>query len=384
MKTPFAEAMRQATNSVRAGDTASAMQTIQAALSAQPPSDAPSAGSNSLPQGLADPAKILGSRQPLSKTLTLLKSVFPKNAAKLNGGLRAPTQMPPLPDGARFDVATYSCAAGQRDYRLYVPKSAAEQPTGLIMMLHGCTQTPEDFAVGTGMNSIADQQGLIIVYPAQSRSANMQSCWNWFGPNDQMRDRGEPAILAGLAQDLAKNHNVRAQAVFVAGLSAGAAMAVILGRTYPDVFMAVGAHSGLPFKSASDVPSAFTAMRGVPNQPTGAAPSIDTSTRTIVIHGTADATVNLSNGHRIATEARVSDNASETELVDTGHVKGRGFKRTSVVSHTGRSNLELWEVTGLGHAWSGGSTAGSYADPQGPDASAEMVRFFLQPSVGDL
>lgn len=297
------------------------------------------------------------------------RGVMPANplanlSARLRAGGIARTHEPPV-DGARFHTDSFTCGAGTRTFRTYVPSTAGEGITGLVLMLHGCTQTPEDFAAGTGMNALAETHRLIIVYPRQSRGDNAQSCWNWFSRSDQRRDAGEPAILAGMTRRVAADHAVSAGRVFVAGLSAGGAMAAILGETYPDLFAAVGVHSGLPYASAKDVPSAFTAMAG--NAPVG---HTQNRTPTFVIHGTADTTVHPSNGAAIA---RTPKGTGELETRET--VNGR-----EVIIRTSQGadgpTLEYWSVGGLGHAWSGGSTRGSYTDPLGPDASKEMIRFF--------
>lgn len=278
-----------------------------------------------------------------------------------------------LAEGASFDEECFTCAAGTRRYRTYVPASAREGITGLVVMLHGCTQTPEDFAAGTGMNALAEQHRFVVVYPRQSRGDNAQSCWNWFSRGDQRRDRGEPAILAGLTLEVIARHGVPADKVFVAGLSAGAAMAVILGATYPDVFHAVGAHSGLPTGAARDVPSAFAAMAGQ-----GAdSPSDGTAVRTIIFHGTADNTVHPSNGERIARHAVDRGPRQSLQTQEDGSASGRAYSRSTTYGTDGASAVEHWCVDGMGHAWSGGHPGGSYTDPKGPDASAEMVRFFF-------
>ncbi len=274
-----------------------------------------------------------------------------------------------LPKGAVFLNDTFTCTAGSRSFRTYVPASAAKGATGVVVMLHGCTQTPEDFATGTGMNRLAEEHRFIVVYPAQSRRDNTQSCWNWFSRGDQRRDAGEPAILAGMVQQVCATHGVARDRTFVAGLSAGAAMAVILGETYPDVFAGVGAHSGLAYGAAKDVPSAFAAMAG----PTGASVQTKSQVPTIVFHGDIDHTVNIANGQRIANDARPPG----TEILDNGTSGGRHYTRATVLSADGHATLEHWRINGLGHAWSGGNASGSYADTAGPDASAEMVRFFL-------
>lgn len=265
---------------------------------------------------------------------------------------------------------TFSCAAGSRDYVLHVP---AETPKGLLMMLHGCTQNPEDFAVGTHIVRTAHAQGYIVCLPAQSRGDNAQSCWNWFSGADQHRDRGEPAILAGLASEILQDHGLADSKAFVAGLSAGGAMAVILGETYPDVFAGVGVHSGLPYGCARGVSEAFTAMGGT-------APRTPLSRRripvpAIVFHGSDDHTVAPVNAAQIISDTLRRPGA-QTQIVDRGRMNGRSFTRTTTLQDTGAPLAELWEIDGLAHAWSGGDPAGSHTDAKGPDASAEMLRFF--------
>jgi poly(hydroxyalkanoate) depolymerase family esterase len=291
-------------------------------------------------------------------------------------GLQGGHHSPELPEGARFPEDHFSCEAGSRRYRTYVPASARSAATGMIVMLHGCTQTPEDFAIGTGMNQLAEARGFIVVYPHQSRGENAQSCWNWFRRGDQLRDRGEPAILASLTRKVAADHGVPTGRIFVAGLSAGAAMAVILGETYPDVFSGVGAHSGLPAGSAKDVPSAFAAMAG--NGTVSAFGQGASAVRTIILHGSADATVHPSNGGRIAQRVLDLSPGQSIQTEARGQAGGRTYTRKATLDGQGGPALiEEWTIEGLGHAWSGGSAKGSYTDAQGPDASAAMVDFFF-------
>lgn len=278
---------------------------------------------------------------------------------------------------ARVQENQFSCDAGSRIYRTYAPVSATRGVTGLVVMLHGCTQTSEDFAAATAMNALAEQHRFVVVYPQQSRGDNAQSCWNWFSRGDQQRDRGEPAILAGLTRQVMAEHEIPGDQVFVAGLSAGAAMAVILGETYGDIFSGVGAHSGLPFGAANDVQSAFAAMAG--NGQENPRPAQDASImRTIIFHGSADATVHPSNSDRIWRQAADRGPRQTIETSRSGRTSGRSFSRRTTVAADGTIVLEHWTVNGLGHAWSGGQPGGSYTDHQGPDASAEMVRFFFQ------
>ncbi len=278
-----------------------------------------------------------------------------------------------IPAGAEFRSGVHTSGVGARSYRTYVPSTATNRAEGIVMMLHGCTQTPEDFAIGTGMNALAEARGLIVLYPQQSRGENAQSCWNWFSPGDQKRGRGEPEILAGIARSAMAEFAVRGERSFVAGLSAGPAMAVILGAAYGDVFAAVGAHSGLPLGAATDVPSAFAAMAGNGPEPKRrAAPA-----RSIVFHGTADATVHPVNAARIAQHAIEGGAALSVDTETTGTRAGRSYRRRIAGPVGAAPVLEHWTVDGLGHAWSGGQPGGSYTDAAGPDASAEMIRFFL-------
>jgi len=306
-------------------------------------------------------------------------AAMPAGAAAPNIHTTPPRGGPGHPEGARFAEDRFSCAEGERRYLTYVPATAPEGLRGLVLMLHGCTQTPEDFAAGTRMNALAETHRLVVVYPHQSRGENAQSCWNWFRRGDQRRDRGEPAILAGLARSVAARHGIADHAVFGAGLSAGGAMAAILGETYPEVFSAIGVHSGLPVGSAKDVPSAFAAMSGNPMpRPPGKKARV---ARTIVLHGTADGTVHPGNGHEIVRQVLQHGPQVTVQAEDRGRTEGRSYARTVTTDPAAGVLAEHWEIDGLGHAWSGGSKAGSYTDPTGPDASAEMIRFFLDPGA---
>ena len=280
---------------------------------------------------------------------------------------------PEVSDG-RFRSHSFRNAAGSLRYKLYVPAGHAGRELALVVMLHGCTQDPDDFARGTRMNALADEFGLIVVYPHQPRSANAQGCWNWFDPRHQRRGAGEAALLAGVAQELAAEFGIGGDRVFVAGLSAGGAMADVLAATYPDVFSAAGIHSGLPHGEARDVMSAFAAMKGTLK---ASSPGGDLTGRTIIFHGTADATVHPSNGERLFGRVRDRD-GSFHELTTDALINGKRVTRTRLIPDTGPTVAEHWVIQGSGHAWSGGDHAGSYADATGPDASREMIRFFLE------
>jgi poly(hydroxyalkanoate) depolymerase family esterase len=251
----------------------------------------------------------------------------------------------------------------------------------LIVMLHGCTQNPDDFAAGTRMNELAEEHTFLVAYPAQSGDANMQKCWNWFQASDQQRGRGEPSMIAGITEQVVDEYNVAEGRVYVAGMSAGGAMAAILGATYPDLYAAVGVHSGLAPGSAHDMSSAFTAMRQGNH---GATPRTGARGRgrtvpTIIFHGDHDSTVHPRNGDNLLSRLTVGGDPSLKVSSRQGNVPGgHAFTTTSYKDLDGRSMVERWSIHGLGHAWSGGSYPGSYTDPKGPDASAEIVRFFRQ------
>jgi poly(hydroxyalkanoate) depolymerase family esterase len=277
-----------------------------------------------------------------------------------------------LPEGAQFLAGAFNCPAGTRDYRFYIPSNRGWGRRPLIVMLHGCKQDPVDFAIGTRMNEIAEQHGMFVLYPAQPNRANPMSCWNWFNPSDQVRDSGEPAIVSGMSRQLVGQHDIDPEKVFVAGLSAGGAMAAVLGATYPDLFAAIGVHSGLPYQAASDAVSAFAAMRGETSaaKKNGAVPRI----RTIVFHGDADQTVHPSNAARI-----ITGQAQPSDLIEELQSAGRqSYSRKVTRDAYGKIWSEQWLVHGARHGWSGGSSEGSFTDARGPDASREMVRFFLE------
>ncbi len=286
-----------------------------------------------------------------------------------------PTRAPaPLPEGARFEEKSFANEAGSRAYKVYIPSSYSGQPVPLVVMLHGCTQSPDDFAAGTQMNELAEEQTFLVAYPAQAQSANVSKCWNWFNAGDQQRDRGEPSLIAGITRQIMRDFSVEPGRIYVAGLSAGGAAAAIMGSAYPDLYAAVGVHSGLACGAARDMPSAFAAMRqggtlhhSGTNQPVP----------TIVFHGDRDTTVNPVNGDQVIAQSKASSDLRTT--VSRGQSPGGvGYTRTVGCDDSGHPMLEHWVLHGAGHAWSGGSATGSYTEPHGPEASREMMRFFLE------
>jgi poly(hydroxyalkanoate) depolymerase family esterase len=300
-------------------------------------------------------------------------------------GLRGAIKRAPLseqdivPEGARFIEGTYSNPAGSRAYRLFIPSGYQGQPLPLVVMLHGCTQSPEDFAAGTRMNFIAEEQTCFVVYPAQRSEANQAKCWNWFRTADQRRGKGEPSLIAGITRKVMRDYSVDPNRVYVAGLSAGAAAAAVMGATYSDLYAAIGVHSGLACGAAIDLPSAFVAMR----QGGGSDEVIlgeGSPVPTIVFHGDRDTTVHPNNGDQILEQSVRT--TSTQKKVHRGRVPGgHAYTRTIHTDASGRGIFEHWNIHGAGHAWSGGSSAGSYTDPRGPDATREMLRFFLDHSL---
>ena len=280
---------------------------------------------------------------------------------------------------SRFEARTFTGSAGSRDYRLYGPATGLRAPRGLLVTLHSCTQTADEFALATGMNAQAEKHDLVVVYPEQTQLHHRKACWNWYRPGDQHRGAGEPAIIAELTQELMAEFAIDPSRVFVAGLSAGGAMAAVMGRAYPDLYAGVGVHSGVPCGLAVNAFSAFSVMKGhagwanLFQRLTSEHPAM----RTIVFHGTADRTVHPRNAEDlVAAAAPDADTQERQETVIPE--SGRSHTVSITTGADGSSVSELWLIEGSGHAWSGGSPEGSFTDPSGPSASAEIVRFFLQ------
>jgi poly(hydroxyalkanoate) depolymerase family esterase len=299
-----------------------------------------------------------------------------------------------IPDKGRFLTGSSTNHAGTRAYKLYVPSGYGGEALPLIVMLHGCTQNPDDFAAGTGMNRVAEDNNCFVLYPAQAKSANASHCWNWFNASDQRRDSGEPSIIADITRKIAREYQVDTSRIYVAGLSAGGAMAAVMGATYPDLYAAVGIHSGLPYACARDMPSAFAAMKagrakasalkpGAQKPGVKAPESLGHAMPVIVFHGDRDTTVHPANGERVLSQC-ISAHASASDAESDGRMRtergtaasGRAYSKTVIHDKDGKAIAEKWVLHGAPHAWSGGSSKGSYTDPAGPDASREMLRFF--------
>ena len=390
--------MREATRLTRAGRLTDATALLQRMLRGETAPNTHFGGASDVALAGRTPPIIDAKAETIDETHRPLFGAATSARPNSFGGLRAlfdrvrrrspaPVSTPDIvPAGGRFIEATYSNRAGTRKYKLYIPSHYQGQALPLIVLLHGCTQSPDDFAAGTRMNLIAEEQTCFVVYPAQPSNANAAKCWNWFRPTDQRRGQGEPSLIAGITRQVMREYLVDPQRVYIGGLSAGAAAAAIMGATYPDLYAAIGVHSGLACGAANDLPSAFVAMRqgdladvlqaGHVSAVLGNGQAVPT----IVFHGDRDTTVHPRNGHHVIARSMQITNSRKT--VHRGRVTGgHAYTRTIHTDPSGRAVFEHWEIHGAAHAWSGGSPAGSFTDPRGPDATREMLRFFLENQI---
>lgn len=394
----FIARMRDAVAVLQAEGPMAATQAIQKALSGdttaestKPPKAPPTASNGPVKWNLDDVSDIVLNEDGPEAGATAAGATADEIALDEVALDRAATADATAPSGVRqgkgqFIAANCSNAAGTRSYKVYLPSSySAGRALPLIVMLHGCKQNPDDFAAGTGMNELAEAHECVVVYPAQAKRANGSNCWNWFQPTDQHRDRGEPSLIADITRQVLDRYGLDRKRCYIAGLSAGGAMAAIMGANYPDLYAAVGIHSGLPRGAANSVPSAFAAMKNASkSSPAGKSP-----TPAIVFHGDRDATVHPLNGQQVADQhapAMAGNPAADTaaSTVNRGRKPaGRAYTVTLRQDAKGKTVTEHWVVHGAGHAWAGGSPKGSYTDPSGPDASREMLRFFYEHSLSD-
>lgn len=404
MHPEFQQLMSQATRLTRSGNLAAATAAIQAALLGVQPTAAsaaprydeadvidvearevPASSSNaagSAPNASASFPSASGSSDSAASSSQSASSPAASAPSPARDDGAAPTSKPThrapgdssATQGDFFTAGSFRNTAGQRAYKLYVPPGVNGQARPLVVMLHGCTQDADDFAAGTAMNEAAREQGFFVLYPVQPRETNPQKCWNWFKHNHQQAGKGEPSILADMTRHVIAEYGIDTRRVYVAGLSAGGAMAAILADTYPQLYAAAGVHSGLAAGAAKDLPSALSAMKGIGVRP-GAASS--TPVPTIVFHGDRDATVHPANAGAVVAASAGTDARVQSQRV-SGANQGRDSTKRVYTNAQGKVVAEYWEVHGAGHAWAGGSPKGSYTDLSGPDATQEMLRFFFE------
>jgi len=293
-------------------------------------------------------------------------------------------------------------AGGSRAYKLWAPATIeTEKASPLVMLLHGCALDAQAMTEISGMNEVAEANRFLVVYPEQSRRANLLKCWNWFHPKHQTRDRGEPSILAAIIEQVCSRFRVDLDRIYIAGVSAGGAMAVIAGATYPDLFAAIAVCAGGEFKAATSVATGLSVMKHGGPDPLQQGQSAFEAMRAglarkkkrrmpvIAFHGTADARVNPVNTEQIiaqwsATNACLAAQQGETdfslsEQTVAGQVAtGYAYKRRIYTDQRGELLMESWIIDGLGHAWPGSPQAHKYGDPKGPVAAREIWRFFNQ------
>jgi poly(hydroxyalkanoate) depolymerase family esterase len=296
--------------------------------------------------------------------------------------------------------------SGSLEYKLFVSSAyRKEKSVPLVVMLHGCTQKVEELAAISGINELADKNNFLVAYPEQSVAANPLKCWNWFDPKHQSRDAGEPSLIAAVIQDIRTSYNIDEKRMYVVGISAGGAMAVVMGTAYPELFAGLGVIAGTEYKAALNVQDGLTAMKQGgpdPNQQGLLAfqaiqkSPVGTKTRLplIVFQGTKDPYLSPVNTDQLITQWAQThdylDDGKDNDSVSIRSAKekkvdvpgGYSLTKSSYSDSQGHLLLEKWIVEGLGHAWPGSSVANPFADAKGPNATEEMWRFFSETTSG--
>lgn len=300
-----------------------------------------------------------------------------------------------------FAAVRYVKQVDGREVLMVVPDRYDDAPP-LVIALHGCNQSAEEFLTATGLENLVDAERIVLALPeAEVSGDNPLGCWRWWEPDNQRRDGREPRRITALID--AMDVPVDRQRVYALGLSAGGAMAVILGTVYPDVFAAVGVHSGVGFAAAANTACALKILGDAP-------PRVEARGRlaylhqprhrivpTMILHGRADDTVDPRHAEGLVRElARRNDfiddgdggnhsfdAAPDATLADPGPCRGDSesspcyaHELKRYTDRDGRAVLQQVMVDRLGHAWSGGREGHRYADPAGPDAGAMFWRFF--------
>ena len=303
----------------------------------------------------------------------------------------------PVANGAtgRFVDGVFTSEAGARRWRLWIPGAYdGRTRLPLVVLLHGCTQDPDDIARGTRVTELADKLNLLVLLPEQPETANPKKCWTWYDAAHQRRDAGEPSLIAGMTRQTLGDWAVDSQRVYITGISAGAAMASVMAIAYADVFAAAGLHSGIPYRAAANVMEGVAAMTRGASDPVQLATTAmaDMGPRAraipaIIVQGLADAVVKPVNAEHTrdmwltmnALVRRDAAPAVRPTAEQRSEAGGLGVITSCYPSRQVTTGCEVTTVfvEGLGHAWSGGSKAGTFTDERGPDATDVILKFLL-------
>lgn len=336
--------------------------------------------SSKLPYNLKDAKQIIWRRTWNKPAARFLGTFLGLKQRFFNTVLRRKNELDDLGQ-SQFLNDSFTNFSGSLRYHLFIP-SNHHAGMSLLVMLHGCNQDAEIFSVGTRMNEHAEQLGFMVLYPAQSGAANANKCWNWFKSANQYRNMGEPAVIAGMTKKIMREYAINSRKVYIAGLSSGAAMAYIVGSVYADIFAAIGVHSGLLYRGVNNIFSALAAMKAGSEQAgqTSEITEQELAPRItqplIIFHGDNDQVVHAQN----AIDLMAYHHQQEFFKQHSHHESEKNYSHTRTIykDANGADLAEKWIIHGAGHAWSGGCVDGNFTDPKGPDASFEMLRFFMK------